>query len=128
MLHDYQRWPNFTVKELSCSHTGKENPDVQGFEDFMDGIQDLRDWYGKPMNVSSCYRDPTHPNERDKQVAGEHTRFAIDFRIPTADCWEMLAECFLRGYTGIGVNLTGDPAYRFIHIDTRLTARRVWSY
>ena len=127
-MYDYNRWPNFTKSDLACQHTGKENPNVERFTNFMDAIQALRDWYGKPMYVTSAYRSPEHPIEARKASLGEHTRSAIDFRVPTEDCHKIVAQAFAMGFTGIGINLTGDHASRFIHLDDRRTAPRLWSY
>lgn len=128
-LYDYDRWENFTKSELTCRDTGKENPDVKGFSEFMDHVQALRNVYGKRMVVTSAYRSPEHHKERDKPYSklGEHTRAAIDFRVPVQDCWEVLELAFQMGFTGIGINLKGDPKYRFIHLDRREDPR-VWSY
>lgn len=127
-LYNYDRWPNFSKEELVCQHTGEENPNVEKFTQLMDGIQELRDWYGKPIGVTSAYRSPSHPIEARKEKPGQHTIAAIDIRIPTADCHRVIAKAFELGYTGIGVNLVGDRGQRFIHLDERTSPPRVWSY
>lgn len=127
-MYDYDRWPNFTKEELVCQHTGEENPNVEEFTQLMDGIQEIRDWYDKPMYVNSAYRSPTHPIEVDKSKPGYHSIAAIDFRVPTEDCHKIVKQAFALGYTGIGINLTGDSGSRFIHLDERRAAPRLWSY
>lgn len=127
-MYDYSRWPNFNKNKLICQHTRAENPNIEEFTELMDGMQDLRDWYGKPMYVTSAYRSPTHPIEAKKTKPGQHSIAAIDFRVPTEDCYKLVARAFELGYTGVGINLKGDSSTRFIHLDKRITPPRIWSY
>lgn len=127
-MYDYTRWPNFTKEELTCSFTGKENPNVKEFTQIIDDLQELRSWYGKPMIVTSAYRAPEHPVEARKERGGQHITAAVDFQVPTEDCHKILTYCFEKGFRGIGVNLTGLHRSRFIHLDNRTSAPRVWSY
>ena len=46
-------WEYFTEEEMSCKGTGECNMD----EEFMERLIRLREDYGKPMIVSSGYRD-----------------------------------------------------------------------
>jgi len=127
-MYDYTRWPNFSKAKLICQETGMENPNVKQFTNLMDSIQSLRSWYGKPMFVNSAYRSPEHRLEARKAKPGQHSIAAIDFRVPTADCHKLVAQAFKLGYTGVGINLTGSASSRFIHLDQRESAPRIWSY
>ena len=128
-LYNYEVWPNFTKSELVCSHTGRENPNTLEFSELMDDIQALREWADVPFNVTSAYRDPTHPIEARKQYLGMHTLAAIDFQVPVEDCHRIVKKAFEMGFTGIGINLKGDSNKRFIHLDKRPRERaRIWSY
>lgn len=131
-IYDYTRWENFTKEDLECSQTGKENPNVVDFSDLMDMVQDLRTWANVPFHVSSAYRASEHPIEARKIAkggrAGQHSKAAIDFRVKTTDCYRIVAKAFEMGFTGIGINLTGDNGSRFIHLDLRTSAPRIWSY
>ena len=127
-LYDYSVWPDFTKEELVCQHTGEENPNVEAFTQLIDGLQELRDWYGKPIIVTSAYRSPKHPIEARKTNPGQHSIAAVDIQVPTEDCHKIVAKAFEMGYTGIGINLKGSKKSRFIHLDERRTAPRVWSY
>ena len=131
-LYSYEDWPNFSREELECSQTGAENPNVQQFSYLMDKVQELRTWYGEPMYVTSGYRSKKHPIEARKLAkgnpAGQHNTAAIDFRVPTDACHEIIEKMFQMGFRGIGVNLTGDPSSRFIHGDFRVSPKRLWSY
>lgn len=127
--YDYTRWENFTKEDLECSQTGKENPNVEDFSDLMDDVQLLRTWAGVPFHVSSGYRSPEHPIEARKTRPGQHSKAAIDFRVKTEDCYRIVKKAFkMDCFTGIGINLTGDANTRFIHLDKRTTAERIWSY
>ena len=58
-----------------------------------------------------------------------HNHAAIDLLIPTEHCYEFVALAFKYGFKGIGVNLTGDPKTRFIHLDRRQSEQgSIWSY
>jgi uncharacterized protein YcbK (DUF882 family) len=129
---DYNRWPNFTKTELQCTFSGADNPNDVAFTRLMDMVQLLRNWYGKPMDVTSGYRSPRHPIEARKIAkggkAGMHSFAGVDFNIPTEDVHKVLAKCFEMGFTGIGVNMKGKSG-RFIHVDLRHPdTAAVWSY
>lgn len=127
-LYDYDRWPNFSKEELVCQCTGEENPNVQAFTQLMDFIQEVRSTLGVPIKVSSAYRSPKHPIEAAKQAPGYHTHAAIDIKVPTHLCWEVVRLAVQAGAGGLGVKLHGNRRWRFIHIDFRKTSKRVWSY
>lgn len=129
MSLDYSRWSNFTKKELQCRHTGADCPNEAEFTRLMDKMQELRDWYGLPIAVTSGYRSPWHPIEQRKVAKGGkpgmHTKAAVDFMVRQEDVHKVLAKCFELGFTGIGVNMKGN--HRFIHVDLRKIPA-VWSY
>ena len=121
---------NFTEDELSCSHCGEPNPNPL-FSVLMDKVQELRDWYGKPMTTTSGYRCENHPIEKRKidngKKAGQHTIASIDFQVPPEDCHKVVKKAFEMGFTGVGINLKGPSKNRFIHLDIRNTPA-LWSY
>ena len=60
---DWSKYPNFSREEFECSATGYCDMNA----DFMEQIQILREVYGRPMVVTSGYRDPIeHPIEANK--------------------------------------------------------------
>ena len=77
-------WENskyFKATEFICSHTGTEKMD----QNFIDKLNNLREAYGKPMAISSGYRDSTHPVEAMKKdpkggahVSGEAADILIE--------------------------------------------------
>ena len=126
-------WGNskyFKASEFTCSHTGTEKMD-QGF---INKLNNLREIYGKPMTVSSGYRDSTHPVEAIKKdpTSGAHVSGkAADILIERKNAYELLSLAFDVGFTGIGVNQKGGA--RFLHLDTieGSPARprpTIWSY
>ena len=128
MSVDWSKSKYFIANEFVCSHTGKSEMD----KEFIFKLNQLRDNFGKPLNISSGYRDPTHPVEAMKKVAGAHsTGQACDILIERQDAYKLLSLAFLVGFTGIGVNQKGGA--RFLHLDTieGSPARprpTIWSY
>jgi zinc D-Ala-D-Ala carboxypeptidase len=126
-------WENskyFKATEFICSHTGTEKMD----QNFIDKLNNLREAYGKPMTISSGYRDATHPVEAAKKdpTAGAHVSGkASDILIDRADAFKLLSLAFVVGFTGIGVNQKGGA--RFLHLDTIESSPArprptIWSY
>lgn len=86
-------------------------------EGFMQRLLRLRVAFGKPMAISSGYRDKTHPVEASKTTTGAHTTGkACDVAIEGADALRLIHLAYIYGFTGIGVNQKGRG--RFIHLDT----------
>lgn len=107
-----RRWPNFSPREL-CSRDYSLRFDERA----LDALQAIRSAWGKPMFVTSAYRNPAH----NKAVGGaKHSQHLITtaFDIAVADSDEgrkLEALARQHGATGIGRY----PAQRFIHIDFR---------
>lgn len=60
----------FNKKEFDCSFSGFNKMQ----REFMDALIDVRAHFGKPMIVTSGYRDASHPIESSKpRSGGEHT-------------------------------------------------------
>jgi len=130
MSVDWSKSKYFKATEFVCSHTGKSEMD----EEFIFKLNQLRDNFGKPLTISSGYRDPTHPVEAAKKdpTAGAHVSGkACDILIDRANAFKLLKLAFLVGFTGIGVNQKGES--RFLHIDTIESSPTrprptIWSY
>lgn len=126
---DWTDYPNFTEAEFLCKHTGR--CDMQ--PEFMARLQRLRAIYGKPMIVTSGYRDPSHPAEARKSKSGAHAKGrAVDIAVTGADALRIIEVAQLLRFTGIGVQQKGGG--RFIHLDDCETERdgiarpAIWSY
>ena len=114
MKANFDLYPNFSKAEFDCKHTGKNEMK----HSFMSKLQALRTAYGKPMIISSGYRDLTHPAEVNKpKPNGAHpTGKAADILIDRKEAYEVLKIALVLGFTGIGINQTGSG--RFLHFDT----------
>lgn len=125
---DWSKYPNFNKDEFTCKHTGKN--EMQ--ESFIARLQKIRNRFGKPMWVTSGYRDPSHPIEAAKKASGVHsTGRACDIGVQGADAFTLLKIALEEGMIGIGIKQEG--AGRFIHLDDvensdRFPRPRVWSY
>lgn len=122
---DWDKYPDFSEKEFVCSHTGR--CDMQPA--FMDKLQELRRKYGKPIVITSGYRDITHPIEAEKPKPGIHTMgLACDIACAGQDAYHIMQLAFDLRFTGIGVAQSGRS--RFIHLDiyTKPPRPNVWSY
>lgn len=111
----------FKLSEFDCQQTGEN--DMQ--PDFLLMLDALRHECGFSFTITSGYRSPTkHPIETAKAKPGTHGRgLAAD--IATTDAHErfvIVSNAIKLGFQGIGV------ARSFIHVDSRKTAPRVWSY
>lgn len=109
---NWSDYPNFSAEEFRCKHTGKDGMQP----DFMARLQRLRNAYGKPMRITSGFRDRTHPVEASKRGTGAHTTGrAVDIAVQGADARLLVALAIDHGFTGIGIKQHGPS--RFIHLD-----------
>lgn len=120
--------PFFSREEFDCSHTGK----YEMRKATMNRLLLVRKEFNAPMNVSSGYRDPTHPVEAKKDAPGAHTTgCAVDILVAGGDALRLLQIALKHGFTGIGVQQKG--ASRFIHLDDfegipSMPRPWIWSY
>lgn len=130
MSVDWENSKYFKATEFMCSHTGTEKME----QDFIDKLNALREAYGKPMTVSSGFRDSTHPVEAMKKdpKGGAHVSGkAADILIEREEAFKMVSLAFMLNFTGIGINQKGGA--RFIHLDTIESSPvrprpTIWSY
>jgi zinc D-Ala-D-Ala carboxypeptidase len=129
MKAQWEHYPNFTKEEFDCKHTGKNEME----HEFMAKLQALRTAYGKPMRITSGFRDYAHPVEAKKpRKNGAHpTGKACDIAIDRKEAYELLKVAMQLGFTGIGCQQNGSG--RFIHLDTiednsEQPRPSIWSY
>lgn len=119
-------YPNFSEAEFRCKFSGK----CQMNPEFMARLQRLRTAWGRPMGVTSGFRDRTHQAERNKATPGAHTLGrAVDIGIQGPEAFELLAMALVHGFTGLGVKQHGSG--RFLHLDDitqGLPRPALWSY
>ena len=125
---DWRFYPSFTEDEFRCKHSKLIDMDVG----FMRRLQNLRMAYGRPMKITSGYRDKSHPIEAKKSEPGAHsTGHACDVAVRGYDALRLVQLAIVHGFTGIGVQQKGDV--RFIHLDDLkdsdgFTRPTIWSY
>lgn len=121
------RWgdyPNFSKAEFDCKHTGRNEMK----HEFLAVLQAIRVDFGRPMSITSGYRDPSHPVEARKGHSnGEHTRGACADVACTdgRQRFDLVSLALRHGVTRIGIAKT------FIHLGIGgpgLPVRVIWDY
>ena len=110
----------FKLSEFNCTHTGENRMEPE----FLEKLDNLRDYCGFPFVITSGYRNPSHPLEAVKEIPGTHAQgIAADIKMTnSAHRYSLIKAALDHGFTGIGI------AGTFIHLDTRGTAPVVWTY
>jgi len=127
-VEDWSKYPNFHPDEFRCKHTGFVKMDPE----FMAILQKVRESYGRPMRITSGYRDPSHPVEAAKGglSRGEHTLGrAVDVACEGYEAYILLQHALANGITRIGVQQKGSA--RFLHLGIGgpgLANPWIWSY
>jgi len=111
---------HFKLSEFDCTHTGENRMEPE----FLEKLDNLRDYCGFPFVITSGYRSPSHPLEAVKEIPGTHAQgIAADIKMTnSAHRYSLIKAALDHGFTGIGI------AGTFIHLDTRGTAPVVWTY
>lgn len=123
-------WPNFAFSELKCKCGTCKSTGREMAPDFMAKVQALRSILGRPMVVTSAYRCPGHPEEREKTQPGEHTTGrAIDIACDGKLAHEILSVAFSLGFRRIGVSQRAGKG-RFVHLgdSSYFPGPTVWTY
>ena len=122
---------HFKEHELECHcGCGKSEMDF----DFMEMLEDLRVWLGKPIILSSAFRCPSYNNKISTTgYNGPHTTGqAVDILVHGVQAVDVLRAAFVFGFTGIGLRQKGSLGGRFIHLDSLtepdFPRPRVWTY
>ena len=115
--------PRFSRAELQCKHTGRCAME----QSFLDRLESLRAEYGKPIYLSSAFRDASHPAEAKKDKVGYHgLGRAVDLLVGY-DGYRLLELAIKHGFKGLGCSFRGSVESRFLHVDDR-DIPAVWSY
>ncbi len=123
-------YPNFTKDEMKCHFTGF----CFMTHKMMKTLQDIRNIYGKPMIISSGYRDVSNPIERVKPSPGEHTfGEAADILICEGEALDLLKIALDYGVRRVGLSQKGETSTRFIHLgvgdtDNNRFPQSIWTY
>ena len=112
----------FTREEFACQETGEN--EIK--DEFIERLDALRDACGFPFVITSGYRSPRHSLEAKKEkMDQEDMRQAMLLILLLSvglSVSLLLITLLSLGFNGIGV------AKGFIHVDTRDTARVIWTY
>lgn len=124
---DWSKYENFSKEEFDCKHSGLNRMRPE----FMDVLQQIRTTFGKPMVITSGYRDATHPVEAKKDTPGEHYYgMAADVSVRGDDFSELFVIAHHYGIRRLGMKHTFKS--QFLHIgmgDQLLDFPRVpWTY
>ena len=110
---DWNDYPNFTIDELKCKHTGECNMHPE----MMRILQEIRDDIKRPLFVSSGFRSVKHPVEVSKEKPGEHTLgMAVDLIAYGTNALEIISRAQAKGICRIGVHQKGNANSRFVHL------------
>jgi zinc D-Ala-D-Ala carboxypeptidase len=127
---DWSNYPNFKRSEFACKHTGE----CHMHPVFMTVLQQIRTAHGKPIFISSGYRDPSHPVESMKEQPGEHCHgMAADIICHGQEAQKLIALALEHGIERIGIHQKGRGSERFIHLGmgdklTNLFQVALWTY
>lgn len=115
----------FELEEFACQGTGKVEMD----EAFLRKLDELRHICGFPFIITSGFRTKEH-NDRIGGAPNSQHLFgrAADIQAYGANAYKIIAEAKALGFTGIGIQQKGSFNSRFIHLDTKQGAFRMWSY
>lgn len=110
--------PNFRVKEFTCKCS--RCTEVKIDEKLVAYLQQIRDHFEKPVNITSSYRCPQHNAEvKNASKNSQHTKGkAADIVIKGVEPAEIAKYAESIGVLGIGLYDT-DLDGHFVHIDTR---------
>jgi uncharacterized protein YcbK (DUF882 family) len=108
---------NFTRSEFRCKCGKCDSTGHEISDELLDSLQALRTICEFPFIITSGYRCPSHPAEKNKDFVGAHgCGLAVDISASYEEAIQLLKHALNIGlFTGIGVNQRGDR--RFIHLD-----------
>lgn len=111
---------NFKSTEFDCHGSGCCSETLID-EQLVEYLQDIRDHFGKPVNVSSAYRCATHNKNVGGATGSRHMKGqAADIYITGVAPAEIAKYAESIGILGIGLYET-DKDGHFVHVDTRTT-------
>jgi uncharacterized protein YcbK (DUF882 family) len=111
---------NFKSTEFDCHGSGCCSS-TQIDEKLVEYLQNIRNHFGKPVNISSGYRCTTHNKRVGGVIGSRHTKGqAADIYIDGVKPAEIAKYAESIGILGIGLYETNADGF-FVHIDTRTT-------
>lgn len=116
---------NFSKSEFACKCGNCDSDGSEMNAQFMDKLQQLRDYYGKPMIITSGFRCLEHNQASGGSPKSMHMQGrAADIQCGWSESRHRLLElAFMLHFGGIGIAKT------YIHVDNRsLDNKRSWPY
>ena len=115
-----RRWPHFSARELASKGDGS----LRVHSGFIDMLEGLRALAGRPLHVTSCYRDPAHNARVGGAPLSRHkVSDAVDIRTrgwSLAERKALARAARAIGFQGVGVYLG------FLHFDARPQGPASW--
>ena len=93
-------------------------------------LNKMREYYGKPISITSSYRGPDHPIEAAKRNPGVHSRgLAVDMAaVGGTEMLELVEAALHVGFQRIGISRSKN----FLHVDiadvTESKVQSIWTY
>ena len=125
---------NFSLLELTSSETaarkGIDNtPSTEVVANlrylFENVVQPLRDWYGKPINISSAYRCPALNKAIGGSTTSDHCLGrAVDFTLPKEDYKKVFEHLKTMAFDQLIWEMGNDEAPQWIHVSFRVDGNR----
>ena len=111
---------NFKSTEFDCHGSGCCSTTLID-EQLVNYLQNIRNHFNKPVNISSAYRCITHNKKIGGATGSKHSKGqAADIYINGVSPAEIAKYAESIGILGIGLYETNSDGY-FVHIDTRTT-------
>lgn len=113
LITDWDKYPNFSAKELACKHCGADGirPEM------MEILQSIRNEFDKPIFLSSGFRCVKHPVEQEKATPGEHAHgLAVDILCHSEKALDIIKMAQARDVRRIGIHQKGNFNGRFVHL------------
>jgi len=120
------------AKKLACPCCGESKMSAE----FVAIVDVLGGLFGKPLNISSGYRCPSHNAAVGGETNSVHcVGHAVDIMVCGMDSYRLIRIASRMAFTGMGVSQRGDHNKRFIHLDDAADSPElkrprpwVWSY
>ena len=109
----------FKIEDFDCTETGENAMD----EEFIKGLDHLRQICNFPFIVTSGFRSVTHSVEVKKSKGGTHTMgIAADIRV-SGGAQRM---AIVKHASSLGMSV--GVAKTFVHVDSRKSEQMCWCY
>ena len=109
----------FKIEDFDCTETGENAMD----EEFIKGLDNLRQICNFPFIVTSGFRSVTHSEEVKKSKGGTHTMgIAADIRV-SGGAQRM---AIVKHASSLGMSV--GVAKTFVHVDSRKSEQMCWCY